>query len=215
VANAIQPSAEPDWPFATKAISSIATDFEGRENAKAVELAKAIRDATSPVALANHRRASMAIDVEAHLGRLTMPTLVTHDPYFAFGSFDLCQEVAAGIGSAGLVTMDANSLAGDFHDCHVEAIDQFLRAGESSTLISAAVSTRDVRYVGIRLTARESEVLGLLATGLSNKEIAFQLTLAVPTVERHLVNAYAKIGARGRVDATAFALSHGLIPDTR
>jgi hypothetical protein len=49
-----------------------------------------------------------------------------------------------------------------------------------------------------------------VAAGLTNKEIAVDLGLAVPTVERHVVNIYTKIGARGRVDATAYALRHGL-----
>jgi DNA-binding NarL/FixJ family response regulator len=60
------------------------------------------------------------------------------------------------------------------------------------------------------LTAREAEVLRLLARGLANKEIAAQLFVSVATVERHLANAYAKIGARGRAQATAYAIKHGL-----
>jgi DNA-binding CsgD family transcriptional regulator len=60
------------------------------------------------------------------------------------------------------------------------------------------------------LTAREMEVLRLLAAGLTNKEIAAELVLAPGTVHRHLVNIYAKIGARRRVDAAAFAMQHGL-----
>jgi non-specific serine/threonine protein kinase len=60
------------------------------------------------------------------------------------------------------------------------------------------------------LSPRETVVLGLLAQGQSNKEIAAALALSVHTVERHLVNVYAKIGARGRADAVAFALRHGL-----
>jgi DNA-binding CsgD family transcriptional regulator len=62
------------------------------------------------------------------------------------------------------------------------------------------------------LTAREVEVLGLLAGGHSNKEIAAALAVSVATVERHLVNIYSKIDARGRVDAAAFALRHALAP---
>jgi DNA-binding CsgD family transcriptional regulator len=56
------------------------------------------------------------------------------------------------------------------------------------------------------LTAREVEVLRLLARGLSNREIAEALLLSVHTVERHVANAYGKIGARGRAAATAYAL---------
>jgi DNA-binding NarL/FixJ family response regulator len=56
------------------------------------------------------------------------------------------------------------------------------------------------------LTPREAEVLRLLAGGRTNREIAVTLVLSVHTIERHLANAYRKIGARNRADATAFAL---------
>ena len=60
------------------------------------------------------------------------------------------------------------------------------------------------------LTAREAEVLGLLAKGKTNKEIAQELVLSVSTVQRHVANVYAKIGARGRAQATAYALRRGI-----
>jgi DNA-binding NarL/FixJ family response regulator len=60
------------------------------------------------------------------------------------------------------------------------------------------------------LTAREAELLALLAAGRTNHEIADALVLSVKTVERHLTNAYTKIGARNRADATAYALRHAL-----
>jgi len=60
------------------------------------------------------------------------------------------------------------------------------------------------------LTAREAEVLRLLATGLSNKEIAATLHLSVKTVSRHLSNIFTKIGVSSRAAATAFAFEHRL-----
>ena len=62
------------------------------------------------------------------------------------------------------------------------------------------------------LTARQAEVLRLLAGGMSNKEIAAALYLSPSTVERHLATIYRKLGAAGRVDATRYALAHGLAP---
>lgn len=62
----------------------------------------------------------------------------------------------------------------------------------------------------IHLTRRETEVLGLLAQGLSNKEIAAELWLSDRTVERHITGLYAKIGVRRRTEATLFALQQGL-----
>ncbi len=63
----------------------------------------------------------------------------------------------------------------------------------------------------IVLTARESEVLSLLAGGWSAKEIATQLRVSLSTVQRHIANIYAKIGARGRVEAAAYAIERGLV----
>ena len=56
------------------------------------------------------------------------------------------------------------------------------------------------------LTQREVEVLRLIAAGSSNREIADRLVVSVRTVERHITNIYAKIGARGKADATAYVL---------
>ena len=63
------------------------------------------------------------------------------------------------------------------------------------------------------LSAREAEVLRLVARGLSNDDIARELVLSVRTVERHVANLYAKIGASGRTGraiATAWAHAHGI-----
>jgi DNA-binding CsgD family transcriptional regulator len=63
------------------------------------------------------------------------------------------------------------------------------------------------------LTNREEQVLRLVALGLSNEDIARRLTLSVRTVDRHVANVYAKIGASGRTAravATAWAHTHGI-----
>jgi DNA-binding CsgD family transcriptional regulator len=60
------------------------------------------------------------------------------------------------------------------------------------------------------LSPRELEVLRLVAAGESNAQIARLLGLSIHTVERHVANLYRKISARGRADATAYALRNGL-----
>jgi DNA-binding NarL/FixJ family response regulator len=60
------------------------------------------------------------------------------------------------------------------------------------------------------LTPREAEVLGLLAAGKTNKQIATELFLSVSTVQRHVANIYAKIGAHVRAEATAYAIRRGI-----
>ena len=68
----------------------------------------------------------------------------------------------------------------------------------------------DIRSSPLALTRREIETLGLLAQGLSNKEIAGVMWLSDRTVERHITSLYRKIGVARRSEATAFALRHGL-----
>jgi DNA-binding NarL/FixJ family response regulator len=61
------------------------------------------------------------------------------------------------------------------------------------------------------LTAREVEVLGLVAAGQSNREIAAALVISEHTVARHLQNIFAKLGVGSRTAAGAFAFAHGLV----
>jgi DNA-binding NarL/FixJ family response regulator len=60
------------------------------------------------------------------------------------------------------------------------------------------------------LTPREIEVLGLVATGMTNTQVAETLFLSPRTVQRHLNSIYHKIGVSSRTAATRFALEHGL-----
>jgi len=61
------------------------------------------------------------------------------------------------------------------------------------------------------LTARELEVLRLVAAGRTNKAIAADLVLSERTVERHVSNIFAKLGLSSRSAATAFAYEHELV----
>jgi DNA-binding CsgD family transcriptional regulator len=61
------------------------------------------------------------------------------------------------------------------------------------------------------LTARELEVLRLLAAGMSNRDIASALVISEHTVARHLQNIFAKLGLGSRTAATAFAFEHDLV----
>ena len=61
------------------------------------------------------------------------------------------------------------------------------------------------------LTARELEVLRLVATGKTNKSIAADLFLSEKTVARHVSNIFTKLGLSSRAAATAYAYEHGLV----
>jgi HD-GYP domain-containing protein (c-di-GMP phosphodiesterase class II) len=61
------------------------------------------------------------------------------------------------------------------------------------------------------LTERETTVVGMLARGLQTKEIAAALGISSKTADRHIQNAYRKIGVSTRAAATLFAMEHGLV----
>ena len=61
------------------------------------------------------------------------------------------------------------------------------------------------------LTAREVEVLRLVAQGLSNAEIAEQLIISVLTVKAHMRSLYNKLGISSRSAATRYAIEHHLL----
>ncbi len=61
------------------------------------------------------------------------------------------------------------------------------------------------------LSDRELEVLGLLAAGLTNQEIADQLLIALGTAKRHTINIYGKLGVSNRTQAVAKARALNLL----
>jgi HD-GYP domain-containing protein (c-di-GMP phosphodiesterase class II) len=92
-------------------------------------------------------------------------------------------------------------------------------AGRLDADVVAAVLTAAGHQVARRrerpsgLTAREVDVLRLLARGLSNKEIAATLVITPKTARNHVEHIYAKIGASTRVTASLYAMQHGLLPE--
>ncbi|HEY1641792.1 MAG TPA: response regulator transcription factor [Streptosporangiaceae bacterium] len=102
-------------------------------------------------------------------------------------------------------------------DDYINAI-RTVHEGES-LLFPAAIRRLAGRHGGqrggqlaeARLTERESEVLRLIARGLSNAEIAAELVLGVETVKTHIRNVLSKLGARDRVQAVIAAYESGFI----
>lgn len=92
------------------------------------------------------------------------------------------------------------------------ALDQALSFYDAKGLVRSAAAARATIAPRERdlLSAREREVLRLLAAGRTYKEIAGELVLSVRTIERHLASVYGKIGARGKADAVAYAVREGL-----
>jgi two-component system nitrate/nitrite response regulator NarL len=82
---------------------------------------------------------------------------------------------------------------------------------EPLTQGSMATRLRERVSAGPALTARELEILHLLAAGLSAPRIADELVIGTTTVKTHLANAYDKLGVTDRAAAVAEAMRRGLI----
>ena len=82
-------------------------------------------------------------------------------------------------------------------------------ADVSQRLVAALVKSAGPAPAPDGLTSREREVLTLIATGLSNAEIAASLFISQTTVKTHINNAFAKIGVENRADAVRYAFRHG------
>jgi DNA-binding NarL/FixJ family response regulator len=123
------------------------------------------------------------------------------------------QRFAASIPDARFVMTEGEGVLGDPAE-GLAAIDSFLAGVPDAAFPQDRQgpdlpATEDSVHLD-PLTAREKEVLRLIAQGRSNLQIADELVLSVRTVERHITNLYAKIGAHGKAEATAYALRHGL-----
>ncbi|WP_067810678.1 response regulator transcription factor [Actinomadura kijaniata] len=95
-------------------------------------------------------------------------------------------------------------------------VEVAIRAGACGHLVPGAFTVgdlirgiRDASRVSLGLSAREAEVMDLIASGRSNGEIARQLFLSEKTVKNHVNRIYSKLGVSSR--ATAIALWRGMV----
>jgi DNA-binding NarL/FixJ family response regulator len=88
-------------------------------------------------------------------------------------------------------------------------------AARGETVLAPAVATRLVSRMRVPaeepLTSREIEVLGLVATGSSNADIAAALFISEATVKTHLLHVFAKLGVDDRTAAVVAAIERGII----
>jgi len=122
-------------------------------------------------------------------------------------TFDRDAEVLGAIeaGAAGYLLKDADPAA---------IVDAITRAAAGETVLSPALATRVIRGMRDplpRLTARELEVLRLLATGATNREIGRILFVTEATVKSHLVSVFGKLEVDSRSRAVHVARRRGLI----
>ncbi|GAB3661842.1 transcriptional regulator [Glycomyces tarimensis] len=134
-------------------------------------------------------------------------------------TFDLDDYVFGALeaGASGFILKDAEP---------ADLIDAIRKLADGEGLVDQSVTRRVIAEFARRrrraepepgaaetLTARESEIVLLLARGMSNAEIARELYVETSTVKSHLGRAMAKIGARDRVQTVVWAYRNGLVAD--
>lgn len=178
-----------DWPVAARSIAAVVT--RGSEPDDVERFAELLMMAASPetmVALQDGAVDETGADL---LAGIRVPTLVLHRRNDALVPSDGAIALAARIPGARLELLEG--------DAHVHSV------GDSTGLADriCAFTAGSSRVPAAHLSARESEVLDLVARGHSNADVAGRLVVSVRTVERHLLNAYRKLGVHGRTEAVS------------
>ena len=154
---------------------------------------------TGPIAAAL-RRARDDIDVTDLAPRVRAPTLVLHARGEQAAPFEEGRRMASLIPGARFVPLDSRNhllLEGEpAWSAFLDELHSFLGSPEPQQRTGDGLA---------ELSAREVEVLELVAAGLSNEEIAGRLHLSVRTVERHLSNVYTKLRISGKAARAAAA----------
>jgi pimeloyl-ACP methyl ester carboxylesterase/DNA-binding CsgD family transcriptional regulator len=145
------------------------------------------------------RAARDRLDVTQLAPELRVPTLVMHARDDALVPFDEGRLMATLIPGARFTSLESQNHVllerEPAWDVFLEEVREFIGDPEPQPL----------REMPGELSAREEQVLELVARGLSNEEIAGRLYLSVRTVERHLSNTYAKLGISGKAARAAAA----------
>jgi pimeloyl-ACP methyl ester carboxylesterase/DNA-binding CsgD family transcriptional regulator len=208
-----------DWELTTDTCVHIALGWSVGEAGR--DAARHLRESVAPEAMRAALAAVGTFDVTELLPGLKAPTLVLHRRAIPWLPVDVARSVASRIPDAHLSILEGEATTPYLGDTEAaaSAIEEFLDKGkegrteqrEAGALLPERDGSGPARGYPHGLTAREVEVLHHLAGGRTNGEIAEELFVSVRTVERHIANIYAKIGSRGRANATAYALTHGLI----
>ncbi len=201
VGRAIVAAIDAHWGLGSRMLSDIF--LGGADTAEHNRFARLQRESAAAHTAAALLEMVYRLDVTAHLSEVRAPTTVVHRRGDRAISFERGREVAAAIPGALLVP-----LQGDSHFPWHGDVDAVVRACRTGL----AVTTGDARPpdTGL-LSVRERDVLGCVARGLSDHDIAGQLGISPHTVHRHVANIRHKLGCPSRSAAVAEATRRGLL----
>ena len=202
---------ERDWDTFVESVAHAWLGWpEGDEGRLAADW---FRAATTPTIARATLQAAYSIDVTADAARVRCPALVLHRVDATVIPFDLSSELARALPQGRLEMLPGATASLFFEDSEqvVDRLVQFVHDPAAAHPVTAtALNRRPPARGSGGLSPREIEVLRLLANGETNSQIGVRLGISINTVERHVVNLYRKIDARGRADATAWAIRNGV-----
>lgn len=154
------------------------------------------------------------IDVSDRMRLVKAPTLVLHPRGDTMVPFDQGRILAAGIPDAKFVELDTSNHVLDANEPEwqrwKEVVGEFLgwqREAPKRRAADAPAAGDDLAM----LTAREREILDLVATGANNLDIAAKLFISEKTVRNHLTAIFDKLGVSSRSQAIVFARDRGVV----
>jgi pimeloyl-ACP methyl ester carboxylesterase/DNA-binding CsgD family transcriptional regulator len=203
VKEAIVGTVRSHWGLGSRLLADIFLgDTSGAEQEK---LARYQRAAASPETAAALLELVYRNDVHTELEGVRAPTVVVHRRGDRAIPYECGRELAATIPRATLIPLDGSAhfpWAGDWR-----SVARAMRPGAAPA--AKALEAREPPAV--LLSRREREVLVLVASGLTDPEIAEQLVLSQHTVHRHVANIRHKLGRGSRAAAVAEAARLGLL----
>ena len=189
-----------NWPLASQMFAGLLDPSASRDEVE--RLGRYLRDAAEPAAAAAYLELDLFCDLRPLLPRLTMPALVVHRRGDRTVPVARGRELASLLPNGRLVTLGGSA--------HIAWLDdpRDLRRALAGFLGEPEAASPNGRSP---LSRRETEVLRLVASGLSNREIAGSLVLSEHTVHRHVANILTKLTQSSRAAAAAHATRAGLI----
>jgi pimeloyl-ACP methyl ester carboxylesterase/DNA-binding CsgD family transcriptional regulator len=204
VADSILAAVRAHWGLGSRLLSDV---FLGDTDAAEHErFARFQREAATAETAAALLGLVYRLDVRAHLPLLRGPALVVHRRDDRAVPYRLGREVAAAIPGATFIP-----LQGSAHFPWHGDVDSVVRACREALAPVQPSPHHASEPEPDLLSSREREILGCVARGLSDREIADQLVLSPHTVHRHVANIRSKLGRTSRTAAVAEAARLGLL----
>ena len=189
-----------NWPLASQMLAGLMLPHGSGD--EIAELSRYKRQCADAEVAAAFLELDITADASPFLEGVTMPALVLHRRGDRTVPIGHGRELASRLPNARFAT-----LSGDSHVPYADDQRELHRALAGFLGNDAAPQPLD----GSPLTPRETEVLRLVAAGLTNREVATSLLLSEHTVHRHVANVLRKLGQSSRTAATAQATRAGLI----